>query len=343
VVFDKRPRYKSVACYLEQNNIMYDLLEVGNNSLLKGCHEISAKVRDFKPTHVILFGVERGGLFWLLLNTLLFRKKVIIRLGGEPIKVPQSRYENKKIIKSITIKSKASHHIRMLMIRFTLKIVTHYICVSKSLQKSQALISKQSFFIPVMPVNKKLVHRTIDCATGQISVLTVTNLNYFEKYQGVLQVVESMATLSLKVNVHLVIVGGGDYLPSLRAKVDAVKQANLRIEVRGYEKNLDEYYEAANFFVYHSVLDSWPNVLMEAMSYALPIVANNNNDFAEVFNDEQHGCLCEGSDSMANKVFEVFSDKAVYEKYSKLSLSRISDLQADKQHSSKFGDWLNEI
>ena len=52
--------------------------------------------------------------------------------------------------------------------------------------------------------------------------------------------------------------------------------------------NVDDYYSEGDVFLYYSKLDSLPNVLLEAMSYGLPILVNDFEPFVNILNKDEN-------------------------------------------------------
>jgi glycosyltransferase involved in cell wall biosynthesis len=90
--------------------------------------------------------------------------------------------------------------------------------------------------------------------------------------------VEAFATVAARVpEAHLVLAGGGDLLPALRARA---AELGLRAHFPGAvtHEELPDLYRAADLFALPAVhdrkgnVDGLPNVILEAMASALPVV-----------------------------------------------------------------------
>lgn len=75
---------------------------------------------------------------------------------------------------------------------------------------------------------------------------------------------------------QLIIIGGdvkgGNNFESLQNKVKTLKSCT-RIQLLGQIKNVDEYYNKSSIFAFMSVSEGFPNVVGEAMSSGLPVIA----------------------------------------------------------------------
>ncbi|SEP93536.1 glycosyltransferase family 4 protein [Natrinema salaciae] len=129
--------------------------------------------------------------------------------------------------------------------------------------------------------------------SGRI-LLTVTNLRFKGKIEGVRHLVQEVQPL-LRAHSDLsyVIAGGGRYLDNLRRYLDRnVPEAiRDRIVTTGFVSNVVDLYAAASVFVYCSYIDGYPNVISEAMASGLPIIANAAHGMVEQITHDETGLL----------------------------------------------------
>jgi glycosyltransferase involved in cell wall biosynthesis len=102
-------------------------------------------------------------------------------------------------------------------------------------------------------------------------ILAVGNLQYHKDYPTLLRAFRSVRN---KVKAHLYIVGEG----SLRSELEALRK-NLNLEqdvtLNGAVANPETFYRSADLMVLSSVQEGLPTVLIEALSYGLPIVSTD--------------------------------------------------------------------
>ncbi|MHA7864096.1 glycosyltransferase [Flagellimonas marinaquae] len=75
-------------------------------------------------------------------------------------------------------------------------------------------------------------------------------------------------------HLRLYIFGEGELRKSLEEKIQGLGLEN-RVFLMGFESNPFQYLKAADFFLFGSLNEGFPNVLMEAMCCGLPIVSTN--------------------------------------------------------------------
>lgn len=125
-------------------------------------------------------------------------------------------------------------------------------------------------------------------------LLTVTNLNFRAKLDGVLTILEELrGTLEAQEDLGYVIAGGGFYHDRLVEEIDEAfggHPAQDRIYPLGWV-DVGDLYALADVFVYVSYLDGYPNAVLEAQASGLPVVANAAYGMLDQINDGRTGVL----------------------------------------------------
>lgn len=149
---------------------------------------------------------------------------------------------------------------------------------------------------------------------GRHILLTVTNLNFRGKYEGVTEVVDELvALLRRRPDLEYVVAGDGRYLDQLEAFVDrrvADESVRNRIRTPGFVEDVADLYAAATVFVYRSYIDGYPNVILEAQAAELPIVTNPAYGIDEQIEDGDSGRLVNPDDegALADAVSTLLDD-----------------------------------
>jgi glycosyltransferase involved in cell wall biosynthesis len=126
-------------------------------------------------------------------------------------------------------------------------------------------------------------------------VLTVTNLRFRAKFEGVTTIVEELSTvLSEQPDVAYVVAGGGSHYDEFVTYLDETVDdptVRRRIYALGHVEQVADLYALADVFVYVSHLDGYPNVVLEAQTAGLPVVANPAFGMREQIPDDDTGRL----------------------------------------------------
>jgi glycosyltransferase involved in cell wall biosynthesis len=144
--------------------------------------------------------------------------------------------------------------------------------------------------------------------------LTVTNLTYRKKYQGVETALRGMASvLGADDDSAYVVAGGGPYHEDLVKTLDSEiddPDVRDRIYAPGFVEAVDDLYALADGFVYVSHLDGYPNAVLEAQQAGLPVVANAAFGMVEQVEDGETGYLLDdpGPADVAEAVSTLIAD-----------------------------------
>lgn len=130
--------------------------------------------------------------------------------------------------------------------------------------------------------------------------------------------------LKLNDKLHLVFVGDGEDRPLIENVVKG-KRLEEHVTFVGSVDNINEYYQAFDAFLFPSLYEGFPVVLVEAQCSGLPIIASKNHIPQEVkVNDNFHFVsLEENSKVWANKVIDALNNNRTIDlnKFEKHGLS----------------------
>lgn len=131
-------------------------------------------------------------------------------------------------------------------------------------------------------------------------ILTVTNLDFRGKYEGVVETIDALVpTLRRRPELEYVIAGDGRYSDHLQRYLDErFDDASVRnrIHFLGFVDDVVRLYAAADVFIYVSYIDGYPNVIMEAQAAGLPVVANPRYGIEEQIDDGVSGIFVRPDD-----------------------------------------------
>lgn len=125
------------------------------------------------------------------------------------------------------------------------------------------------------------------------TLLTVTNLNFAGKREGVETVVGELWP-HLPEDTEYVIAGDGVHRGDLEtyiAETVADPAVRERIRTPGYVEDVGALYDRADAFVYVSHIDGYPNAVLEAQEAALPVLANAAHGMVEQVDHGETGLL----------------------------------------------------
>jgi glycosyltransferase involved in cell wall biosynthesis len=172
------------------------------------------------------------------------------------------------------------------------------------------------------------------------------------KRKGVHILIDALNTINKQgTNFNCTIVGmahsGDKYGKFILNKIEKYKLKD-KITLAGHvsETKLAEYYSRADIFAFPSMLEGYGMVLLEAMSFALPVVAFNNSAMPYTVKDGINGLLCKNGNvtDFAEKLRTLINDNALWKKLSKgaLQTSKQTRKMTDMYPNiDKFIQWLS--
>ena len=144
-------------------------------------------------------------------------------------------------------------------------------------------------------------------------------------------------------NSILQIIGDGpskSYLKELTVNLGI----EAKVEFIGQVDNVYKYLQKADVFVFSSLSEGFPNAVLEAMFAALPIVSYRfKAGITSILENGKYGVLVDflDIDSLSQRMYEMYSDVSLREKYSKLSKIRSQKYIDELAYENSFFDILN--
>lgn len=129
----------------------------------------------------------------------------------------------------------------------------------------------------------------------------VLGVGRFVPIKNMALLIDAMAQVAQSdPSAHLVLIGEGPEHTNLEAQVQRLGLTS-RVTLAGYvaQGDLGPYYRAADLFVLSSDFDNSPNVVLEAMACAIPVVATDVGGVAEYVSQDRGGELVPARDAGA--------------------------------------------
>lgn len=162
----------------------------------------------------------------------------------------------------------------------------------------------------------------------------VLTVGRFTKEKDQKTVVRAVKLLKEKYGIqkNLVFVGDGEEKDSVEQLVKELKLEN-QVFFAGNQYDVQNYYSAAKVLVHSSPAEGLPTVLLEAMSFGVPVIATNSlPGVPEILEGDKHGMVCSVGDykAIADALCTMFEDDRVREKYIQSGYKRIQDFQPER-------------
>jgi glycosyltransferase involved in cell wall biosynthesis len=150
---------------------------------------------------------------------------------------------------------------------------------------------------------------SLGAVAGDRVITTIASLH---RYKGVDVFVKAAPEILRRVeNARFVVVGGGPERPALE-RLAAELGVSARVTFTGIRSDVDEILRASEIFVLPSRTEAFPNVILEAMATALPVVATDVGSVHEIVEEGKTGFRVAADDpsALSRSVIELLRDPA---------------------------------
>ena len=213
--------------------------------------------------------------------------------------------------------------------RIIFKRVNHVIVISPAVKKSHLDVSwpeEKMHLIPrgvdhnlFKPANSKdeIARIRNDLRLPQHPNLLFLTVGAIRERKGYLEVIEAWRLITSEIeSVYLIIVGPIGDKQYYQKLTKSIRQYGLtsKIIFKGRSERVPEFMQCVDGFVFASNNEGFPNVIIEAMSSNLPIVAYNiDNILPYIINSPSLGILLPRNDRIgfANEVLRIARDPAL--------------------------------
>jgi glycosyltransferase involved in cell wall biosynthesis len=279
------------------------VLETGDEGVLSRVLEAVSRtttvLREDPPDVVLLDAPGLSGIFVALVLRLA-GVPFALRLAGDPWRTSDGN-AIQRARREDGVLGAVAEYAYGLMNRGIIRLAAGFLPVSSALgEVARERTGCSADRVQVVPVPIKRPPDG-DAAAGRRSlgvdesavVLTVTNLHFADKFNGVVDALEGvMPLLEEREDLAYVVAGRGYYLEPLRERVDEVFEdspAREQVYVPGYVDDVFDCYALADVFLYVSYIDGYPNAVLEAQSMGLPVIANPALGMLDQISDGETG------------------------------------------------------
>jgi glycosyltransferase involved in cell wall biosynthesis len=125
----------------------------------------------------------------------------------------------------------------------------------------------------------------------------------------------------IPVDVRLILVGEGPERPRLVSLCKRLRLCDV-VSLVGQQDDVRSYYSIAKLFVLPSHSEGSPNVLLEAMSAGIPVIATRVGGIPELVSNETDAVLVEKRNvpALTDAIWRVFNDAALCRRLSRSGL-----------------------
>ena len=141
-------------------------------------------------------------------------------------------------------------------------------------------------------------------------------------------------------NSQLEIIGDGILLESLKLLCKKLK-IDQKVIFHGHQSDVGIFLQNADVFVFSSLNEGFPNVVLEAMYFGLPIISYKfKAGITTILENGKYGVLVplKNVDCLSNELREIVLNKSRFYKYQKLSKQRVKEFMDVESYIHKYSN-----
>ena len=164
----------------------------------------------------------------------------------------------------------------------------------------------------------------IPLAKKPLNVLTVANLNPYKGHIDYLLVIETV--LDKIPDAKFTFVGRDDMYGKVQSKI-AEMDLSQSVSYVGFHRDVSSWMNNARLLVVPSLKEGFPTVVLEAMSYGIPVVGYNIGGLPELVRHGLDGLLVPAANrgALAMSIVDLLEDREFCDKISASCLKRVAD------------------
>lgn len=220
-----------------------------------------------------------------------------------------------------------------------LKYTDYIITLSEFAKNSciEAGVPKKKIFTVQLGIDVKAFSPKKSYNTETFEILLVAGMRH---WKGIKDVVETFNKLALPNAVLTLVGGGGDAIEYIQKHVS--KQIQYIPFV--HHDELKNIYRRASVFVLPSYMDSWGQVVCEAMACGTPVIVSENTGAKDVVIDGESGFIIELANrkQLAEKIIYFYNKRNEIERMGKNAREAVEHLTWDNYYQ-QINDLLEKI
>lgn len=208
--------------------------------------------------------------------------------------------------------------------------------------------SLEKFYHISSPI--KILNNLLDVSNFNKSETGIKNDSIFKfitvgrlsKEKNTKDIIEAFYLSKLK-NTSLIIIGDGPLKESL---INLSKKLGIddKVSFHGHQLNVSKYLSNSDVFVFSSLNEGFPNVILEAMHFGLPIISYKfKAGISTILDNGKYGILVPLGNvkTLADQMRSIYESPEKKEKFQKLSLKRIETFTDKNKFMNEFNKIIN--
>lgn len=181
-----------------------------------------------------------------------------------------------------------------------------------------------------------------------LKIISVGRLHPLKGHEYLLEIVAYIKQGFPKIKLEIIgdiFRGYEEYEKSLLDKRTFLGLEN-EVSITGFEEDMDRKYKNANFLIHPSILpDSLPTVILEAMSYSIPVAATDLGGAKELINNNENGLLIpsDNAEDASEKLLEFFRNLELQKRCVENAKNNLRTNFDSKSFKADINDIINDL
>lgn len=204
-----------------------------------------------------------------------------------------------------------------------------FCCIEQGIHPSKLLtiyngIDNEKYQMDLLPEQQQTLRSAVNLTNEDTIILTVARLSIEKGHRYLLESVPLIH--QLVPNAHFLLVGEGQLEAELRQEVKA-HGLESHVHFLGMRQDIPELLAMSQLFILPSLSEGLPNVLLEAMSADVPVVATDLGSCREIITNGQDGLLVPPGDTemLAQAAITLLQDRKLASTLAQAGRKRVVD------------------
>ena len=158
------------------------------------------------------------------------------------------------------------------------------------------------------------------------NLLTIGRLTKEKGYDTLINIISE---INFK-NYQLTIIGDGPEKENLK-KLVAEKKLKTKVFFLGKKKNVNSYFKNSDLFINSSLFEGFPNVVVEALSFGVPVICSNSHGgIGEILKNGKYGVIYKGQENLKKQIKNFFKKPQLLQRKALLGQKDLKRFSADE-------------
>lgn len=317
-------------------NIYVLVINKYNDSMLETFINLNIKVQYFSTSNIFSYLFLKEYFQFLKKNKIdsvisyVFNYQIVILQAISIVAGVNKRLVRVSAMPTFNFDKKKFYFLQLLSNLFLTKQIAVSNSVKDWLIKIRSYNNKDIIVIYNGIIKKPIILNQKKLPIAFYNIMMVARMDKVKDFKTLITAI-SIVQMSIK-NANLILIGDG---PDRNILELHALEVGARVDFIGFKNNVNEILETCTIFVHSSYSEGFPNVILEAMSLGLPIIATNIPPHREILNIEEFGLLFNIGDftKLSDIIIDLLLNENKRKIYCEMAYNRSSNFELKRMIS----------